>query len=171
MPLNYRKEGDEKEEKKKGMKKSAEDIEGYTLQKPQYTFENIVLTEKQSYDIKVAIGYEEYKDLLMNRWGMKKLYPEKRGLFINLYGEPGTGKTMTAHAIAAQLDKKVVLVNYAEIESKYVGETSKNLVKIFTFAVEKDAAFMRRIPFQIKFDFPDEKQRKSLWEYHCFLVT
>ena len=50
----------------------------------------------------------------------------------------GTGKTMAAHAIANALHKEMICVNYADIESKYVGETSKNLTNLFHTASEKD---------------------------------
>lgn len=194
----------------------------FAVQEPKYSFDDIVLTEHVYGDIRTAIAYEIHRDLLMNAWGMKKLYPERKGLMINLYGESGTGKTMVAHAVARKLNKKIIVVNYAEIESKYVGETSKNLVRLFKEAQEKDAvllfdeadallskrvtnmlssndvsvnqtksvllnilndysgivvfttnfisnydyAFVRRIPFQIRFLLPDEKQRKMLWEHY-----
>ena len=64
---------------------------------------------------------------------------DRRNLFVNLYGYPGTGKTMAAHAIAKAIGKKMICVNYAEIESKYVGETSKNLTRLFKTAAEKNA--------------------------------
>lgn len=58
---------------------------------------------------------------------------------MNLYGPPGTGKTMAAHAITSALEKQMICVDYAEIESKYVGETSKNLSRLFQTAKEQDA--------------------------------
>ena len=63
---------------------------------------------------------------------------ERKNLFVNLYGESGTGKSMSAHAIADALGKKLICVNYADIESKYVGETSKNLSKLFSDPTNKD---------------------------------
>ncbi len=197
-------------------------IEEYVIQLPKYQFKDIILDEKQYKEIMLAIGYEQNKQLLMKQWGMEHLYPENKGLFINLYGESGTGKTMAAHAIASALEKKIIIVNYAEIESKYVGETSKNLIRIFSFARKMDAillldeadallskrvtnmsnstdvsvnqtksvllnllndyegivvfttnfisnydfAFMRRIPFQIKFSLPNERQRMKLWKHY-----
>ena len=45
---------------------------------------------------------------------------------------------MAAHAIANALHKEMICVNYADIESKYVGETSKNLTNLFHTASEKD---------------------------------
>jgi AAA+ superfamily predicted ATPase len=53
---------------------------------------------------------------------------------ILMLGSPGTGKTMAAHAIAAELGKKILAVNYAEIESKFVGDAPKNLISAFEIA-------------------------------------
>ena len=114
----------------------------FSVQNPRYSFGDIVLDDAQLNDIRMAMAYEKNKDLLMNEWGMKKLYSEHKGLMINLYGESGTGKTMVAHAIANALEKMIIVVNYAEIESKYVGETSKNLVRLFKEAEEKNVVLL-----------------------------
>lgn len=141
MPLDFNRKIKGNEEKKiEKIKNSVQD--DFNLQLPKCRLEDIILTESQHKDIILATGYEKYKSLLMEEWGMKTLYPENRGLFINLYGEPGTGKTMAAHAIASLLNKKVVMVDYAGIESKYVGETSKNLVNIFAFAEHNNAVLI-----------------------------
>ncbi|MBQ7629578.1 MAG: 26S protease regulatory subunit, partial [Selenomonadaceae bacterium] len=50
-----------------------------------------------------------------------------------------TGKTMAAHAIAKNLGRKILVVNYADIESKYVGETPKNIRKVFEVAKKTDS--------------------------------
>ena len=61
---------------------------------------------------------------------------------------------MSAHAIASALGKKLICVNYADIESKYVGETSKNLTRLFNdpnnrddiiFFDEADALLSKRV--------------------------
>ena len=54
-------------------------------------------------------------------------------------GPPGTGKTMAAHGVADELGKKIVIANFAEIESKYVGDSPKNLENIFRVAEAEDA--------------------------------
>ena len=50
-----------------------------------------------------------------------------------------TGKTMSAHALANEIGKKILAVNYAEIESKFVGEAPKNLISAFEIAKNEDA--------------------------------
>lgn len=133
MPLDFTKKNSENNK--------SNHIE-YIIQSPKYQLENIVLSNEQECGIRQVLAYMENKELLLKTWGLEKFYPESRGLFINLYGASGTGKTMAAHAIAEKLNKDVILVNYAEIESKYVGETSKNLYQIFAFAKEHDVVLV-----------------------------
>ncbi|WP_375505101.1 AAA family ATPase [uncultured Nostoc sp.] len=54
------------------------------------------------------------------------------------YGEPGTGKTLPAHAIADRLGKPILLTSYGDIESKFHGEKPKNLQAIFYAAERND---------------------------------
>ena len=70
--------------------------------------------------------------------GFSKTHKYSKKFIVNFYGEPGTGKTITAHAIAKEFGKKLLLVDYSEIESKYVGETPKNLKRVFDFAAERN---------------------------------
>lgn len=71
------------------------------------------------------------QDKLYKEWGLGKVFKQHRSIVLNFYGKPGTGKTMMAEAIAQYLGKKIYQVNYAELESKYVGETPKNIVEVF----------------------------------------
>lgn len=57
---------------------------------------------------------------------------------ILLIGEPGTGKKTTAYLIAQQLNKEIYRVDLSMVVSKYIGETEKNLNKIFDTAAQKD---------------------------------
>ncbi|HWB25766.1 MAG TPA: ATP-binding protein [Chitinophagaceae bacterium] len=65
----------------------------------------------------------------------KKVKPGYRVLF---YGPPGTGKTLTATLLGKQFDRDVYRVDLSQIVSKYIGETEKNLEKVFNKAVNKD---------------------------------
>ena len=106
---------------------------------PMHRFSDLILdagTVSQLHDV---VSYYQHQDLLLNTWGLSERYAEKAGLAANLYGEPGTGKTMAAHAIANAIGKKLLLVDYAEIESKYVGETAKNLTALFYTAEAQEA--------------------------------
>lgn len=90
-------------------------------------------TAQQIQDIKVWLDNHK---ALFNDWGMgKKIKPGYRALF---YGPPGTGKTMTASLLGKEFDKDVYRIDLSQIVSKYIGETEKNLEKIFIKAEHKD---------------------------------
>lgn len=75
-------------------------------------------------------------DRLMRHWGLaKKIKPGYRAL---LYGPPGTGKTLTASLLAKSTGCEIYRVDLSMIVSKYIGETEKNLSKVFDIASYKD---------------------------------
>jgi len=74
-------------------------------------------------------------DTLMQDWGMShKLRPGYRALF---YGPPGTGKTMTACLLGKATGREVYKVDLSLVVSKYIGETEKNLARVFDQAQHK----------------------------------
>lgn len=105
---------------------------------PRYTFDQIVLEPSVKKELFDAIKVIQCKDLIYNEWGFASIDPVPRSV-LNFYGQPGTGKTMCAHAIASLLGKKIMALNYSEIESKYVGEAPKNLQKAFETARETNS--------------------------------
>ncbi|MDY4429638.1 ATP-binding protein [Evtepia sp.] len=107
--------------------------------KPKYKLDDLILDESVKESLMDVISFYSYQDKVMNEWGLRERYADHLSLSINLYGESGTGKTMAAHAIAHELNKEILFVDYAEIESKYVGETAKNIKQLFVAATEMDA--------------------------------
>ena len=83
--------------------------------------------------------YAENSEKVFETWGFKNTHQFSKRIVINLYGAPGTGKTMAAHAIAKNLGRKILIVNYADIESKFVGETPKNIRKAFEAAKKSNS--------------------------------
>lgn len=108
------------------------------VSKPKYRLSDLILSESNLDELQTVIKAKEYWNKVFVDWNLQSVMKQRKSLFINLYGEPGTGKTMAAHAIANALHKEMICVNYADIESKYVGETSKNLTNLFHTASEKD---------------------------------
>lgn len=128
------------EEKKNTSPQKGNKVNFY-ISEPKYDLSDVILSESVKKEIKRIVSYLQHYDKIFREWNLQSVI-KQHNLSVNLYGESGTGKTMTAHAIAKMLNKKIVLVNYAEIESKYVGETSKNLVSLFQFAKENDAVIL-----------------------------
>jgi hypothetical protein len=93
------------------------------------------------------------RNLVMNDWGFGKLVPYGGGVTVMFSGPSGTGKTMGASIIAGQLGRPLYRVDLSRIFDRYVGETEKNLARIFEAARsghaivlfdEADALFSRR---------------------------
>lgn len=104
---------------------------------PRYSFNRIILPTELRQQIYDSINIIKYQKLIYKDWGFEEVDTIPKSI-LNFYGPPGTGKTMCAHAIAKEVDKKLLALNYAEIESKYVGEAPKNLQRAFDIAKEED---------------------------------
>ncbi|NBC02075.1 MAG: AAA family ATPase [Bacteroidetes bacterium] len=96
----------------------------------------LVLTEELEEQIDELKTWIQYNSRLMKDWEMsKKLKPGYRVLF---HGPSGTGKTLTASLLGKYTGSDVFRVNLSTIVSKYIGETEKNLEKLFSKADNKD---------------------------------
>jgi ATP-dependent 26S proteasome regulatory subunit len=115
------------------------DFSLFFAEEPRYCFNDIVLNRGTYDSIQDVLVIYEKRDLLFNQWGLGATHKNQNRAGINLYGYSGTGKSMAAHAIAKQLGRKLLTVDYSQIESKYVGETSKNLGSMFNYAKESGA--------------------------------
>ena len=113
--------------------------ETFIPEEPKFSLEEIILPAEVKAQILDVATYAENSHRVFELWGFKRTHKFSRRIGVNLYGAPGTGKTMAAHAIAKELGKKILIVNYADIESKYVGETPKNIRKAFEAAKKSDS--------------------------------
>lgn len=99
-------------------------------------WEEVVLNDKILEQLDDMVSWLQNSDVLMDDWGLKKmLKPGYRALF---YGPPGTGKTLTATLLGKATNREVYKVDLSMIVSKYIGETEKNLAKVFDMARDKD---------------------------------
>ncbi|AKN32599.1 ATPase AAA [Clostridium carboxidivorans P7] len=112
------------------------------IYKPRWGMEDVYIEEQSKKQILIALTIARYKDKLFNEWGLNDSLNNGRAVVLNFWGPPGTGKSMAAEAIANYLKKQVYSVNYAELESKYVGDTPKNVKKAFQRASENDAVLI-----------------------------
>lgn len=135
MPVNHTPEKNNEEymEKKRGI--------CFNLTAPKFSFSDIILPQKTIEEIDLFLTMVKNDSLIFDSWGLGRVI-KNHNLSVNFYGASGTGKTMVAHAIAFALNKQLLVVDYAEVESKYVGETSKNLVSLFRYAKDNDAIIL-----------------------------
>jgi len=130
---NMGRKGDAKEKKQS----SSEII--FVPEEPKYGLDDIILSNAVKDKILDVADYAKNSEIVFKQWGLEKTHKYSKRVGINLYGAPGTGKTMAAHALAKHLGRKILIVNYADIESKYVGETPKNIRRVFHVAKETNS--------------------------------
>ena len=106
---------------------------------PERTFADVILPPATRRTLDEALAQVRNHTLIFNRWGLGERHASGLGLAFNFAGPPGTGKTICAEAIAHALGMKLLVVNYAEVESMWVGETPKNIVAAFRAATEQNA--------------------------------
>jgi ATP-dependent 26S proteasome regulatory subunit len=120
---------------------------------PHYTWKDIVLPEDKLRQLKEICSYIKHKHIVYFGWGFDKKLALGRGLNILFSGPSGTGKTMAADIIAHEFNLDMYKIDLSSIVSKYIGETEKNLERIFKetssgnvilFFDEADALFGKR---------------------------
>jgi SpoVK/Ycf46/Vps4 family AAA+-type ATPase len=106
---------------------------------PQRTFDDVVLPPATRRSLDHALAQVRNHALIFNKWGLGERHSTGLGLAFNFAGPPGTGKTICAEAIAHALRMKLLIVDYSEVESMWLGETPKNIVSVFRSASEERA--------------------------------
>ena len=106
---------------------------------PKFSLDDVALNDAVRGQLNTAIAAVKHKRKMAEEWGLADYIAGDRAIVLNFYGKPGTGKSMAAEAIAKELGKKVYRINYSELESKYVGETPKNIRKAFAIATKDNA--------------------------------
>nr|WP_052372167.1 ATP-binding protein [Amycolatopsis taiwanensis] len=113
----------------------------------------LVLPEPILGQLRELADRARYRELVLTRWRMRPGGGRGRGVVALFAGDSGTGKTMSAEVIAGALGLDLYTVNLATVVDKYVGETEKNLERIFAEAAgvngvllfdEADAIFGKR---------------------------
>ncbi len=99
-------------------------------------WDDLVLNSKTLEEVREIENWLDYKEVLMKDWGMEaKIKPGYRVLFC---GAPGTGKTLTASLLGKYIGKEVYRVDLSMVVSKFIGETEKNLSKLFDKSINQD---------------------------------
>ncbi|NHE57494.1 ATP-binding protein [Cyclobacterium plantarum] len=114
-------------------------------------WEDLVLSDKTLSQIKALENWLTYNEELMESWRLRKKV--KPGYRVMFFGPPGTGKTLTAGLLGKYTGKEVYRIDLSLMVSKYIGETEKNLSRLFEkasgknwilFFDEADALFGKR---------------------------
>ncbi len=105
-------------------------------------FSELVLPEDVVDTLHDMIAMVRERATILERWGYQRHLGISRGVAALFSGEPGTGKTMAASVVASMLGLELVRIDLSAVVSKYVGETEKNLAKIFDEAQDAHAMLL-----------------------------
>lgn len=119
----------------------------------KYNWEDIVLPPDTKEQLKQICNYVKYRSVVYDDWGFDHKLSLGKGVYAVFAGPSGTGKTMATEVIANELGLDLYKIDLSSVVSKYIGETEKNLARIFTeaetsnailFFDEADALFGKR---------------------------
>ncbi|MFM8003669.1 MAG: AAA family ATPase, partial [Dolichospermum sp.] len=109
------------------------------VEQPKWTLEEVALSESTLDQIDQMVAYIQNREKLLNDWEFNRFLKTGSALSINFFGVPGTGKSITAEAIAHKVGMSIIRANYGELESSFVGGTSDNLASVFKTAEETNS--------------------------------
>ncbi len=106
---------------------------------PKYTWQDLVLPEDQMQQLREIADQVKYRHVVLHDWGFAGKLSLGRGINALFAGPSGTGKTMAAEVIANELGLDLYKIDLSAVVSKYIGETEKNLNRVFTEAEHSNA--------------------------------
>jgi hypothetical protein len=120
---------------------------------PRATLDDVKLSTRDKQQLERLVEHARHRGIVLSDYGYADHVSRGLGLAALFHGESGTGKTMAAEAVANALGLALFRVDLSSVVSKYIGETSKNLRRVFDAAEgggavllfdEADAVFSRR---------------------------
>ena len=118
-----------------------------------FTWDDLVVSDEQKRRMKMICDQVKYRSVVNEDWGFRAKSPYGRGLCALFYGSPGTGKTMAVQVMANELGLDLYRIDLSQLTSKYIGETQKNISRLFDkakninamlFFDEADSMFAKR---------------------------
>ncbi len=106
---------------------------------PIYKWDDIVLPDETKLQLKEVCQRVTYRHRVLNDWGFNRKLSIGKGTNALFAGPSGTGKTMAAEVIANELKLELYRIDLSGVVSKYIGETEKNLDRIFKLAENANA--------------------------------
>jgi AAA+ superfamily predicted ATPase len=112
------------------------------LKKGKVSFDTVILPDEKKEQIIDAISQEDHHNLIFKEWGFEEVFEKGTAISLLFYGEPGTGKTLMAQAIADKYGKELEFVAAAEIETPEPGGAERNLKEYFAKSQESGSVLL-----------------------------
>ncbi|MGW7439136.1 ATP-binding protein [Streptomyces sp. NPDC054849] len=110
--------------------------------RPAVGFADLVMPESPRSQLVELVGRARHRDVVLGDWRLRTGGGRGRGVVALFAGESGTGKTLAAEVVAGELGLDLYVVDLSSVVDKYVGETEKNLERIFSEADRTDAVLL-----------------------------
>ncbi|MFJ9469616.1 ATP-binding protein [Streptomyces caniferus] len=110
--------------------------------RPAVGFDGLVLPPEPLALLHELVQRARHRDQVLGTWGLRTGGGRGRGVVGLFAGESGTGKTLSAEVVAGELGLDLYVVELSAVVDKYVGETEKNLERIFSEADRTDALLL-----------------------------
>jgi len=107
-----------------------------------YRWEDLVISVDGYHALIEMISYAKNAERVYDQWGFGAKHSVAGGISALFSGPPGTGKTMCAGVIARELDMELFRVDLSRVVSKWIGETEKNLARVFDEAQRSNAVVL-----------------------------
>jgi AAA+ superfamily predicted ATPase len=106
---------------------------------PAYRWDDLVLPGESVTQLREICRRTSLRERVLGDWGFGTKLSRGRGTTALFAGPPGTGKTTAAEVVAGDLGLDLFTIDLSAVVSKYIGETEKNLERIFSAAEDTDA--------------------------------
>jgi ATPase family associated with various cellular activities (AAA) len=105
-------------------------------------WDDLVLDQKRVGQLQDMCVQVRYRERVFSEWGLGRKVTSGRGITALFTGPPGTGKTLAATVISYELGLDLYRIDLSQVVSKYIGETEKNLARIFAEAETSNAVLL-----------------------------
>jgi len=109
---------------------------------PKATWTDIILPEQELALLRQVADQVQHRAVVYDHWGFRQRFSRGLGMTVLFSGESGTGKTMAAEILANHLELNLYRIDLSGVVSKYIGETEKNLRKLFDAAEDGGAILL-----------------------------
>jgi AAA+ superfamily predicted ATPase len=105
-------------------------------------WQDLIVPDRAGRALAMISSFLRHRDLVIDEWGYARTVGRSPGMTILFAGESGTGKTMAARVVAGELGLELFRIDLATVVSKFIGETEKQLDRIFAAAEGSNAVLL-----------------------------
>jgi AAA+ superfamily predicted ATPase len=109
---------------------------------PAFTLDQVVLPDEPKQQLNEIVDHVRLAGRVLDEWNFGDQLPYGRGVTALFFGPSGAGKTMAAMGIARQLGIQILRLDLSKVVSKYIGDTEKNMDRVFTDAQGSGSAIL-----------------------------